>query len=57
MTLQYVSDRPPAVRVDDLWISFRATREKNQTLKGTLANLRDRGKRTMLIEALRGATL
>jgi teichoic acid transport system ATP-binding protein len=42
--------------VDDLWISFRATREKNQTLKGTLAGLRERGKRSMLIEALRGVS-
>jgi ABC-type polysaccharide/polyol phosphate transport system ATPase subunit len=50
------SDRPPAVWVDDLWTSFRATREKNQTLKGTLAGLRERGKRTMLIEALRGVS-
>jgi teichoic acid transport system ATP-binding protein len=50
------SDRPPAVEVDDLWISFRATREKHQTLKGTLAGLRERGKRTMLIEALRGVS-
>ena len=54
--MPYVSDRPPAVRVDDLWISFRATREKNQTLKGSLANLRDRSKRTMFIEALRGVS-
>ena len=37
VTLPSDSDRPPAVRVDDLWVSFRVTREKNQTLKGTLA--------------------
>jgi teichoic acid transport system ATP-binding protein len=54
VTLPSASDRQPAVRVDDLWVSFRATREKSQTLKGTLAGLRDRGKRSMLIEALRG---
>ena len=50
------SDRPPAVWVDDLWVSFRVTREKNQTLKGTVARLRDRSKQSMLIEALRGVS-
>jgi teichoic acid transport system ATP-binding protein len=50
------SDRPPAVWVDDLWVSFRVTREKNQTLKGTLARMRDRSKQSMLIEALRGVS-
>jgi len=48
------SDRAPAVWVDDLSVSFRVTREKNQTLKGTLARLRDSSKQSMLIEALRG---
>ena len=32
------------------------THEKHQTLKGALAGLRDRGKRTMVIEALRGVS-
>jgi teichoic acid transport system ATP-binding protein len=50
------SDRPPAVWVDDVWVSFRVTREKNQTLKGTLARMRDRSKQSMLIEALRGVS-
>jgi ABC-type polysaccharide/polyol phosphate transport system ATPase subunit len=50
------SDRAPAVRVDDLSVSFRVTREKNQTLKGTLARLRDSSKQSMLIEALRGVS-
>jgi len=54
--LPYDSDREPAVWVDDLWVSFRVTREKNQTLKGTLANLRNRSKHSMLIEALRGVS-
>lgn len=49
-------DRPPAVWVDDLSVSFRVTREKNQTLKGTLARLRDSSKQSMLIEALRGVS-
>ena len=50
------SDRPPAVWVDDLWVSFRVTREKNQTLKGTVARMRDRSKQSMVIEALRGVS-
>ena len=50
------SDRAPAVWVDDLWVSFRVTKEKNQTLKGTLARMRDRSKQSMLIEALRGVS-
>jgi ABC-type polysaccharide/polyol phosphate transport system ATPase subunit len=54
--LPSASDRPPAVWVDDLWVSFRVTREKNQTLKGTVARLRDRSKQTMVIEALRGVS-
>jgi ABC-type polysaccharide/polyol phosphate transport system ATPase subunit len=54
--LQSDSDIPPAVRVEDLWVSFRATRERRQTLKGTLAGVVNRSKRTMLIEALRGVS-
>jgi len=48
--------RVPAVRVDDLWISFRVTHEKHQTLKGTIAGLKNRNKRMMMIEALRGVS-
>jgi ABC-type polysaccharide/polyol phosphate transport system ATPase subunit len=44
---------PPAVQVEDLWVTFRATRER-QTLKGTLANVRHGRKRTMVVQALRG---
>jgi teichoic acid transport system ATP-binding protein len=54
--LQSASDRPPAVWVEDLWVSFRVTREKNQTLKGTIARMRDRSKQSMVIEALRGVS-
>ncbi len=54
--MPYDSDREPAVWVDDLWVSFRVTREKNQTLKGTVARLRDRSKQSMVIEALRGVS-
>jgi ABC-type polysaccharide/polyol phosphate transport system ATPase subunit len=46
----------PAVRVEDLWVTFRATRESRQTLKGTLAGLRNRSKSSMLIQALRGVS-
>ena len=52
--MPYDSESPAAVRVEDLWVSFRATRERQQTLAGTLASLRNRAKRMMLIEALRG---
>jgi ABC-type polysaccharide/polyol phosphate transport system ATPase subunit len=37
-------------------VSFRVTREKHQTLKSSVARLRDRSKQTMLIEALRGVS-
>ncbi len=50
------SERTPAVRVEDLWVSFKATRERQQTLKGTLAGMRNRSKRSILIEALRGVS-
>jgi teichoic acid transport system ATP-binding protein len=53
---EVLAGRPPAVRVDDLWVSFRVTHEKHQTLKGAIAGLRNRGKRTMMIEALRGVS-
>ena len=46
----------PAVWVEDLWVSFRVTREKNQTLKGTVRGMRDRSKQSMVIEALRGVS-
>ena len=31
--MPFDSDRAPAVWVDDLWMTFRVTREKNQTLE------------------------
>jgi teichoic acid transport system ATP-binding protein len=54
--LPFDSDREPAVWVDDLWMTFRVTREKNQTLKGTIARMRDHAKQSMVIEALRGVS-
>lgn len=50
------SDVPPAVRVEDLWIRFRTTRERRQTLRGTLTGFRDRSKRSILVDALRGVS-
>ncbi|MFM7225253.1 MAG: ABC transporter ATP-binding protein [Actinomycetota bacterium] len=50
------SERPPAIRVEDLWIRFRTTRERRQTLRTTLAGFRDRSKRAMLVDALRGVS-
>ena len=52
------ADVLPAVRVEDLWVSFRTTRERRATLKGTLASMRHRGsgKSRMWIEALRGVS-
>lgn len=50
------SEALPAVRVEDLWVSFRATRDSRQTLKGTIASLRNRSRTSMLIEALRGVS-
>ena len=56
MILPYDSEVPVAVRVEDLWVSFRATREGRQTLKGTIASFRNGSKQNMLIEALRGVS-
>ena len=50
------SERAPAVRVEDLWIAFRATRERRQTFRSAVVGMRDRAKRSMLIEALRGVS-
>jgi ABC-type polysaccharide/polyol phosphate transport system ATPase subunit len=55
--LQSASDRAPAIWVDDLWVTFRAHRDR-QTLKGSLAALHGRGngKQAMFVEALRGVS-
>jgi teichoic acid transport system ATP-binding protein len=54
--LPSASDVAPAVRVEDLWVSFRATRERRPSIRGTVASVRNRAKRSMLVEALRGVT-
>jgi ABC-type polysaccharide/polyol phosphate transport system ATPase subunit len=52
------SDRPPAIWVDDLWVTFRASREGNPTLRNSLVGLHRRSERkqAMLVEALRGVS-
>jgi teichoic acid transport system ATP-binding protein len=54
--MQFGSD-DAAIRVEDLWVQFRATRERRPTLRGALAGVRDRSRRTMIIDALRGVNL
>ncbi len=52
------SDRPPAIWVDDLWVTFRANREGRPTLRNRLVGLHRRSERkqAMLVEALRGVS-
>jgi ABC-type polysaccharide/polyol phosphate transport system ATPase subunit len=45
-----------AIRVEDLWVQFRATRER-PTLRNAVAGVRDRSRRTMIVDALRGVSL
>src|SRR4029077_7136271 len=55
-TLPYDSDLPPAIKVEELWIAFKATREARQSIRNTVVGFRDRAKRSMLVEALRGVS-
>jgi teichoic acid transport system ATP-binding protein len=52
--LPSASERPLAIRVEDLWVTFRTTRERSRSLTGTIARFRDPSKRAIDIEALRG---
>jgi ABC-type polysaccharide/polyol phosphate transport system ATPase subunit len=56
--LQSASDRPPAIWVDDLWVTFRASREGRPTLRNKFVGLhrRNERKQAMLVEALRGVS-
>ncbi len=54
--MPFGSDLPLAIRVEDVFVNFRATREHGQTLRSTLASLRYGARRSMLIEALRGVS-
>jgi ABC-type polysaccharide/polyol phosphate transport system ATPase subunit len=54
--LPYDSDNPPAIKVEDLWIAFKATRDRRQSFRSTVVGFRDRAKRSMLVEALRGVS-
>jgi len=49
-------ERELAVKVEDLWVRFRSTREKTPTLKKTLAHMRKRRKSNISVEALRGVS-
>lgn len=50
------SERAPAIRVEDVWVTFRTTRERRPSLQGTLAGLRDPSKRAVMVDALRGVS-
>ena len=50
------SDRAPAIRAEDVWVTFRTTRERRSSLRGALAAVRDPAKRAVVIEALRGVS-
>jgi len=54
--LPYDSENPPAIKVEELWIAFKATRERRQSIRNTVVGFRDRAKRSMLVEALRGVS-
>jgi ABC-type polysaccharide/polyol phosphate transport system ATPase subunit len=54
--LQFVSDRPPAVRVEHLWVTFRTTRERNPTFRTAVSRLRHRARSKIVIDALRGVS-
>ena len=53
--MPYDSDLPPAIKVEELWIAFKATRER-QSIRSTVVGFRERAKRSMLVEALRGVS-
>jgi ABC-type polysaccharide/polyol phosphate transport system ATPase subunit len=48
--------RPPAVQVDDLWVSFRSTREQSRSFRSAVAGLRRRSHSAMMVDALRGVS-
>jgi lipopolysaccharide transport system ATP-binding protein/teichoic acid transport system ATP-binding protein len=50
------SEREVAVRVEELWVQFRTSRDRKPTLRGALVGRRDRSRRTALVEALRGVS-
>jgi ABC-type polysaccharide/polyol phosphate transport system ATPase subunit len=52
--LPYVSDRAPAIVVEDLWVTFRAYRDR-PTLRNALTSRRSR-QRSMMVEALAGVS-
>jgi ABC-type polysaccharide/polyol phosphate transport system ATPase subunit len=52
--LPSASEPAPAVLVEDLWVTFRTTRERRSSVTGALARLRDPSKRPVEVQALRG---
>jgi ABC-type polysaccharide/polyol phosphate transport system ATPase subunit len=54
--LPYVSDCEPAIIVEDLWVTFKASSER-QTLRNALStSLRERARRKLMVEALAGVS-
>lgn len=46
----------PAIRVEDVWVTFRTTRERRRSIGSALAGLRTPAKRSVYIQALRGVS-
>jgi teichoic acid transport system ATP-binding protein len=55
VSLQFVSDDGVAVRVEDLWVRFRALQEKKQTIKKSLSRVTQR-RAPMMVDAIRGVS-
>jgi len=49
-------DLDPAVRVEGLWIRYKTTAEKSQSVQSRLGALRDKAKKAQFVEALRGVS-
>jgi ABC-type polysaccharide/polyol phosphate transport system ATPase subunit len=45
-----------SIRVEDLWVKFRTTHEKSQTLRSTLVRMTRRAKTGRTVEALKGVS-
>ena len=47
-------DLDPAVRVENLWIRYKTTAEKSQSMQSRMSSIRDKSKRAQYVDALRG---
>ncbi len=56
MSSQFASDDGVAVRVEELWVRFRAMKERRPSLRKTLTQVAQRTRSAMLVDALRGVT-